>query len=143
LFPNGDRRVARIVRQQAALMGHDLRWRDDLVGSVTAEKRSTPVLDTADAPPWAFTTGGRVVASIVDMIGAFGISAAIATMLPVRWPVSLAVGAVGYHAVSLIALGSTPAVWVIETYLAHRHPMTNRAAGLRFLRLLHRSDSRL
>jgi transcriptional regulator with XRE-family HTH domain len=30
-FPQGDRRVARIVREQAAIVGHsDLRWQDDL-----------------------------------------------------------------------------------------------------------------
>lgn len=32
-FPNGDRRVARLVREQAAIVGHDdLQWRDDLSG---------------------------------------------------------------------------------------------------------------
>jgi transcriptional regulator with XRE-family HTH domain len=143
LFPNGDRRVARLVRQHAALVGHDLRWRDDLVGSVTDEKRSTPAPDAANVPPLAFTTGGRIVAAVVDLIGAFGIAAAMATLLSLRWTVSLAAAALGYHAVSLIALGSTPAVWAIDTYLANRHPMTNRTAGLRFLKLLHRSDSRL
>ena len=48
-------------------------------------------------------------------------------LIPVRWNVSLAAGVLAYHAISLIALGSTPAVWVIETYLASRHPTTARA----------------
>src|SRR4029453_1848201 len=41
LFPHGDRRAERVVRGQAALVNHDLRWKDDLVGSITDEKRST------------------------------------------------------------------------------------------------------
>ena len=58
LFPNGDRRVVRVVREQAALVGHDLRWKDDLVGSVTDEKRSTPPTDASDLPAIAFTPTG-------------------------------------------------------------------------------------
>ena len=141
MFPNGDRRVVRLVRQQAALMGHDLRWKDDLVGSVTEEKRSTPSSDAADLPAVAFTTTGRIVAAAMDVSAALGTAAAIATLMPLSWSVSLAVAALAYHAVSLVALGSTPAVWVIETYLANRHPTTSRAGSLRFLRLLHRSDA--
>jgi transcriptional regulator with XRE-family HTH domain len=141
LFPHGDRRAVRIARQHAALMGHDLRWKDDLVGSVTEEKRSTPSSDAVDLPAIAFTTTGRVVAAAMDVSATVGIATAVATLLPLRWSVSLAVTALAYHAVSLVALGSTPAVWAIETYLANRHPATSRAGSLRFLRLLHRSDA--
>jgi transcriptional regulator with XRE-family HTH domain len=139
LFPNGDRRVVRVVRQQAALVGHDLRWKDDLVGSVTDEKRSQPS-GANDLPPLAYTKTGRIVAAIVDVSAAVGVAAAVSPLVPLRWGTTLAVGVVAYHAVSLIALGSTPAVWAISTYLSSRHPMTSRAGSLRFLRLLHRSD---
>jgi hypothetical protein len=138
LFPNGDRRVLRVVREQAAMMGHDLRWNDDLVGSVTHEKRSTPSRN-ADLPPIAFTTMGRIVAASADAGAVIGAAAAMTTLTPMRWGVSLAVAALGYHAVSMVALGSTPAVWAIETYLTNRHPSASRAGSLRFLRLLNRS----
>ena len=141
LFPNGDRRVVRLVRQHAALMGHDLRWRDDLVGSVTEERRSTPSSDMSALPAVAFTMIGRVVAALLDLGAAFGGAGVLMTLMPIRWSVSLAMVALIYHAVSLIALGSTPAVWAIETYLTNRHPATSRAGSLRFLRLLHRSDA--
>jgi transcriptional regulator with XRE-family HTH domain len=141
LFPNGDRRVVRIVREQAALVGHDLRWKDDLVGSVTDERRSIPHSDTSDLPALAFTTPGRIVAAVLDVSAVVGAAAAIATLVPLKWSASLAVAAMAYHSVSLVALGSTPAVWVIETYLTSRHPTTNRASSLRFLRLLHRSET--
>ena len=141
LFPNGDRRIVRVARQQAALVGHELRWKDDLVGSVTDEKRSIPASDAPDLPAVAFTTPGQIVAAVLDVSAVGGTAAVVATLMPLRWSVSLALAALAYHAVSLIALGSTPAVWAIETYLANRHPATSRAGSLRFLRLLHRSET--
>jgi transcriptional regulator with XRE-family HTH domain len=141
MFPNGDRRVVRVVREQAALVGHDLRWKDDLVGSVTDEKRTVTPSGAPDLPAIACTPTGRIVAAVLDVTAAFGVSAGIATFVPGRWSASLAVGVLAYHAVSLIALGSTPAVWVIETFLASRHPTTARAGRLRFPRLLHRSET--
>ena len=141
LFPNGDRRAERVVRKQAALVGHDLRWKDDLVGSVMDEKRASVPADESDLPPVAFTRTGRVVAAVTDVIAVAGASTAIRTLLPLGWGASLAAGALTYHAVSLIALGSTPAVWAIETYLAHRHPTASRAGSQRFPRLLHRSET--
>jgi transcriptional regulator with XRE-family HTH domain len=141
LFPNGDRRVVRLVRQQAALVGHDLRWKDDLVGSVTDEKRATPPSDTAQVPAVAFTTTGRIVAAAVDLGIVMGIGAGIASALSLKWTVSLTVAALAYHGVSLVALGTTPAALGIETFLVNRHPTTSRAGSRRFLRLLHRSET--
>jgi len=92
MFPNGDRRVARVVREQAALVGHDLRWKDDLVGSVTDEKRSAAPAAAPDLPAIACTPTGRIVAAMLDVSAAVGISASIATLIPVKWSASLAVG---------------------------------------------------
>jgi len=78
---------------------------------------------------------------VLDVSVVVGTAAGMATLMPLRWSVSLAVAAMTYHAVSLVALGSTPAVWAIETYLTSRHPMASRAGSLRFLRLLHRSET--
>jgi transcriptional regulator with XRE-family HTH domain len=140
LFPHGDRRAERVVRGQAALVNHDLRWKDDLVGSITDEKRSTATVDS-DLPPVAFTRTGRIVATTMDVVGIAATAVALNAVLPVRLSVSVASAAVAYHAVSMLALGCTPAVWTIETYLASRHPTTSRAGKQRFPRLLHRSET--
>jgi transcriptional regulator with XRE-family HTH domain len=140
LFPAGDRRVGRVVREQAALVGHDSRWKDDLVGSVTAEKRANPPASTEKLPPIAFTRTGRLVAATVDAAVIVAAAAGAVTLFKFRWGASLAACALTYHAASLLALGSTPSVWVIETYLANRHPSTSRAGRQRFPRLLHRSE---
>ena len=58
----------------------------------------------------------------------------------VVWAAAAALSAVAYHAGSLMALGCTPAVWTIETYLANRHPSEQRGGAPRFLRLLRGSE---
>ena len=141
LFPNGDRRAERVVRQQAALVGHDLRWKDDLVGSVTDEKRVNAPAEEPDPSPVSFTRTARVVAALTDAVVVVGASMALRTLFRIGWGQSLAAGALTYHSVSLIVLGSSPAVWLIETYLAHRHPTAKRAGRRRFPRLLHRSET--
>jgi transcriptional regulator with XRE-family HTH domain len=140
LFPHGDRRAERVVRGQAAIMGHDLRWRDDLVGSITEERRATPA-DTSDLPPIAFTRTSRIVAATFDVAGIAATATALHAALPIRLSVAIASAALAYHGLSMLALGCTPAVWTIETYLASRHPTTSRAGRQRFPRLLPRSQT--
>jgi transcriptional regulator with XRE-family HTH domain len=139
LFPNGDRRAERVVRGQAELVGHTLRWKDDLVGSIIDEKRSGSPADSSDLPRIAFTRTGRVAASVLDLAAVAAASAAVKSALPLGWGGAVAFTALSYHAMSLVALGSTPAVWAIETYLVSRHPTATRPHP-RFLRLIRGSD---
>jgi transcriptional regulator with XRE-family HTH domain len=141
LFPNGDRRAERVVRGQAALVGHDLRWRDDLVGSVTDERRSTDRSDEeAPHPVAAFARAGRLVAAALDLAAVAGTTRIVMAIVPLGWVSSLAITALTYHSVSLVAFGSSPAVWVIDAYLNSRHPHVRRATRFRFPRLQHRSS---
>src|ERR1700730_3385491 len=59
-FPTGDRRAGRVVREQAALIGHDLRWKDDLA-HVDAGRRVEP--SDPDLPPIALDKAGRIIAA--------------------------------------------------------------------------------
>jgi len=134
-FPQGDRRVARVVREQAALVGHQSTWKDELTGAVKRNRRA--IVEAEEEPPViGFTRTGRIIASIVDTAAVLGLAAGIASIVPVGWAGSLAFVALGYHAVSLITLGCTPSVWLLDTYLSNRHPATHRATQPRFLRLL-------
>jgi transcriptional regulator with XRE-family HTH domain len=136
-FPVGDRRAGRIVREQAALLGHDLRWQDDL-GHVEADRRVEA--SAVDSPPAVFTKAGRLVAAGADACMVLAVSAIGVELLPVGWVASAAVCAFLYHALSLMMLGCTPAVWTIDTYLTHRHPSERRADKPLFLRLLRGSE---
>lgn len=136
-FPVGDRRAGRLVREQAALIGHDLQWRDDLDG-VDVDRRAEP--SVVDSPPIAFTRGGRVLAACGDAGAVLAASTIVAVLLPVRWTASAATCALLYHALALVALGCTPAAWAIDTYLALRHPSAHRSDAPRGLRLLRGSE---
>jgi transcriptional regulator with XRE-family HTH domain len=134
-FPQGDRRVARVVREQAALVGHQSTWKDELTGAVKRNRRA--IVEAEEEPPViGFTRTGRIIGSIVDTVAVLGLAAGIASILPVGWAGSLAFVALAYHAVSLVTLGCTPSVWLLDTYLANRHPAAHRATQPRFLRLL-------
>jgi transcriptional regulator with XRE-family HTH domain len=142
LFPNGDRRVERVVRGQAELIGHDLQWEDDLAASKTMERRAGSRSDKAAVPAIAVTRTGRLLAVVLDLGVVVTTTSAVSSLLSVGWAAILAVVTLVYHAVSLIVLGSTPSVWAIETYLSSRHPTKSRPAGTpRFFRLLHRSGA--
>ena len=134
-FPTGDRRAGRVVRGQAELIGHDLRWKDDLA-HIETDRRAQP--SERDVPPIAFTKAGRVIAAVGDAFAVVAVSATIASILPVGWAAAGALCAFTYHAGSLIALGSTPGVWAIETYLSSQHPTEQRDGTPRFVRLLQR-----
>jgi transcriptional regulator with XRE-family HTH domain len=136
-FPVGDRRAGRIVREQAALLGHDLQWRDDL-GHIEADRRIEP--SAVDHVPVVFAKGGRVLAAGGDACLVLAASAIGKQVLPVGWIASAAASAFLYHALSLVMLGCTPAAWTLDTYLTHRHPSERRANKPRFLRLLRGSD---
>jgi hypothetical protein len=138
-FPNGDRRVDRIVQGQAAIIGHNLSWRDDLVGSTTDEKRATPTMaHAAPAPNLTSTLMSRGVAVVADLLAVIAVAAAL-SIVPLAWGMVLGVVALIYHAASLLLLGCTPAVWVVDTYLSNRYPETSRAGRPRFLRPLRSS----
>lgn len=138
-FPQGDRRVARVVREQAAIVGHNSQWKDELTGALHRDRR-TALEPDEDVTVLGFTRTARFVAAVTDVCAVIGIAAGLATMLPMRWAGSLAVSALGYHAISLIALGCTPPVWLLDTYLANRHPAKHRATQPRYLRLLRGSE---
>jgi transcriptional regulator with XRE-family HTH domain len=135
-FPTGDRRAGRVVREQAALIGHDLRWKDDLA-RVDADRRAEP--SEPDRAPIAFTKAGRVIAAAADAVLVVAAAFGLAALLPVGWAVGAAVCAFLYHGVSLVVLGCTPAVWTIDTYLTNRHPSTGGSTP-RFPRLVRGSE---
>jgi transcriptional regulator with XRE-family HTH domain len=137
-FPTGDRRAGRVVREQAALIGHDLQWKDDLA-HVDADRRIEP--SQPDLPPIGFDKAhriikaSRIIAAVCDACAVAVVAVALAELAPVGWAVAAAASAFAYQGLSLVALGCTPAAWTIDTFLANRHPSTRRARSPRFVRL--------
>jgi transcriptional regulator with XRE-family HTH domain len=136
-FPAGDRRAGRLVRENAALLGHESKWEDDLA-HIEADRRATPS-DSGRAPAF-FTKRGRIVAAAGDAAAVLLAATAASALLSTRWALAAAVLGLAYHAASLLALGCTPAAWAIDTYLTSRHPSTPRSTSPRFLRLIRGSE---
>ena len=134
-FPQGDRRVARVVREQAAIVGHQLRWKDDLKPAAGRDRRMQRD-ENDEVPVFAFTRSGRLLAAIADLAIVVAIAAPAATLVAMGWAVPLAIAALAYHVVSLVALGCSPAVWTIDTYLSNRKPEVHRAGAPKILRAL-------
>jgi hypothetical protein len=140
-FSQGDRRVERVVREQAALVGHDSQFKDDITAPSVKRDRRAPRPEAAPEvfPALAFARTGRIVAAGADLGAVALIAAGVASLAPLGWKGSLALAAVSYHALSLVALGCSPAVWVVDTYITNRHPAALRSSGPRFVRLLRHS----
>lgn len=137
LFPIGDRRAVGRVREQAALIGHDLRWQDDLAHVETDRRAEPPAPDLA---PMVFTKAGRLIAAVGDASAVLAGATLVSAVTHARWPVAATVCALVYHGGSLMALGSTPSVWAIQTYLNSRHPSNRQVGAARFLRLVRGSE---
>jgi transcriptional regulator with XRE-family HTH domain len=136
-FPQGDRRAERVVRDQAAIVGHDLQWRDDLVGVVVERDRRARA--GGGAPILALSRYSRLAAALVDAGAVVGLGLGASAALPVGKLPALAASALLYHAVTMAIVGCTPAAWAIDTYLTSRHP-SSRRKGERTLRVLRSSE---
>src|SRR5207248_887994 len=123
---------------QAAMVGHRLKWQDDLVGLVVDnDRRSESAAAPKDLPPLARSQRGRIVAALADLTAVVGLGLMVGILAPIGKGAAVAGCAVLYHAVSLSLLGCTPSVWALDTYVVSRHP---RAGSRRFLRLARSSE---
>ena len=130
-FPEGDRRAERVVREQAALMGHDLQWNDDRA----AEHNRRTSSPAPTLPPLAFSQTGRIVAALADASVVLTAGLTVSATMPIGKASSVALCAILYHALALVMLGCTPAAWAIDTYVASRHPAAPAPGSRRFSRL--------
>jgi hypothetical protein len=133
-FPTGDRRAGRVVREQAALIGHDSKWTDDL-SQVDADRRAAPAAPFA---PTVFRKAGRVIAVTSDAVAVLAASTAVAALLNTRWTTAAFACTLAYHAGSVLVLGCTPSAWAVETYLASRHPADRTSGAPKLIRLVQR-----
>jgi transcriptional regulator with XRE-family HTH domain len=137
-FSQGDRRASRVVKAQAAIVGHNLQWKDDLAPGLR-ERRAQPPEPVKDGPAAAFTRLGRLTVAGGDLMAIIAVSTLLMAVLPIGWLAALAGVAAVYHTVAIVSIGSSPAVWALLTYLESRHPETQRTKSApRLLRLSER-----
>ena len=139
-FPNGDRRVDRLVKGQATIIGHKSSWTDDLsAGGVAMDRR----LNSTGGPqpsPLASPSRKRLVASVADSLIVIAVSVAVSAVAPISLMTSLAGCAVLYYGATLATIGCTPVMWAIEAYLDGKHPTARKTRRPRPAHVLSRSE---
>jgi transcriptional regulator with XRE-family HTH domain len=127
-FPNGDRRVDRLVRGQATIIGHKSGWSDDLAASGVENDRRLNSTAGPQPSPLAMPARKRLVASVADSLILIGVAFALSMFTPLSFATGLAACAVLYYGASLATLGCTPIMWALEAYLDGHHPSARRAS---------------
>jgi len=134
-FPQGDRRAARVVKEQAAIVGHDLQWKDDLAPGMVDRRAPAPVPQPDVLSP-ALIRMRRFTAAGADLAAILVVSILLKEFVVSGWLTTVAAVAAIYHTAALVSIGSSPAVWVLETYLESRHPEVRRTkSSPKFVRL--------
>jgi hypothetical protein len=110
-FPNGDRRISRIVRRQADLLGHPLQSNEAELLPAGRDRRKAP--RSPASYPAATLYGPRAAAAAIDLIFVSLMSAAAAAF-GAGFLTSAGVLAPIYFCVGIVGLGTSPGMRVIE-----------------------------
>jgi transcriptional regulator with XRE-family HTH domain len=121
---HGDRRGYRLLRETAAVLGHELVWRDDLPeGVADGDRRAAPApQDPSESGAWFYANLRRLVAGF-DLILVLVLATGIAGGFRISWWATLSVIALLYYGLSQVFLGSSPTVWAIVAYVSARRPL--------------------
>jgi transcriptional regulator with XRE-family HTH domain len=109
LFPNGDRRAARVIRAQAELIGHSPEYQDDptlIPGGL--DRRAPPVEEVEKQERRRIRLVPRTVAVTIDATAICTTAALIQMATPLSFWTTLGLTAIVYHAAGTIATGASP-----------------------------------
>ncbi len=120
-FPHGDRRAEPVVREQAAIVSHDLQWTDDLATARAADRLTSPY-------------SARAVGALADILAQMLTGGVLAAMTRLEWSGAVACSAIGYQVIALLALGGSPAARAIEALVERSRPSAPDAGTRRSLR---------
>ena len=122
LFPIGDRRASRLIREQAALIGHPTEYRDDPRLLPPEGDRRVASRETREQA-WSrrMRLAPRAVAAIADSAAILSTAALVALAPPIPYWPSVAVVALFYYAASTVAAGSSPGTLIVGA-LRQRKP---------------------
>jgi hypothetical protein len=126
LFPQGDRRSERVLREQAAIVGHQLVWNDDPMPAAGDDRRAASKRELS-GERWSMDSQRmRCFAAAIDLTIVLLIAVMGAALgLHDRWTM-LTVIALLYYSVNVVVLGRTLGVLAIDTYLSVRPPMRRK-----------------
>ena len=113
LFAIGDRRAERVIRAQAALIGHNANLDGSMIPK-TGDRRASGRIKQEQAKARRIRLAPRAVAAGVDTGAAMFVATAVAVILNTGlWTTAAAVG-LAYYGISTIVLGSTPGTKAVD-----------------------------
>jgi transcriptional regulator with XRE-family HTH domain len=115
LFPNGDRRAARIIQEQAGLIGHRTAAGDDL-GLLPPEgdRRAIARQRAAEQRARRLRFAPRTVAAVLDVTGTLSLSALATVLLSTSFWATTGVVALIYFSGSTVLAGGSPGMRATE-----------------------------
>ena len=115
LFPNGDRRVGRIIQGQAELIGHKTATGDDL-GLVPrqGDRRAVARERAADQRARRLRFAPRTVAAAIDIAGSLSLSALTTMVIGTPFWATTGVIALAYFSASTVLAGGSPGMRATE-----------------------------
>lgn len=131
LFPQGDRRAESLLREQAAIIGHELNWREELprpqpegerrVGGASETKSEARVFGKAST---------RALAAALDVSVVLTVSTLAVLLSGGRlWP-ALAVVGLAYHAIGVLIMGRSAGAILSDWYVKSLRTAPAAAARL-------------
>jgi len=123
LFPVGDRRAERLIREQAELIGQAPAYRDEtqlIPGGV--DRRAVSREASAGARARRMRFAPRGVAAAIDTAAIFGATALVALIWPASFWQTLATTALLYYGVATVIAGTSPGTRL--TYLLQQRVPT-------------------
>jgi transcriptional regulator with XRE-family HTH domain len=122
LFPIGDRRASRLLREQAALIGHPTQYRDDpRLLPREGDRRSATRDAREQARARRMRLAPRAVAATADTAVIVSLAAGVSLLTPAPYWASIAVIALVYYAASTVVAGSSPGTLLVDV-LRQRMP---------------------
>lgn len=115
LFPQGDRRAARIIQGQAALIGHHAAVVEDPhLLPAGADRRAAARQRAEAARAWRIRLAPRTVAASLDALATVSLASAASLLFGTSFLPTIGVVALAYFSVSTILTGGSPGLRATE-----------------------------
>jgi transcriptional regulator with XRE-family HTH domain len=121
LFPIGDRRVSRVIKAQAELIGHELTAADDAALPAGGDRRAAAREGQERARAMRIRVAPRVLAAGLDTGCALLLGGGVALLFGTAFWATTGVVAIIYYAVSTVAGTASPGLRMVDV-LKHRMP---------------------
>jgi hypothetical protein len=114
LFPIGDRRVSRLIRAQAHLIGHDLAYAESGALPDEGDRRASEPREPDETTVVRVRLTARALATTIDAACTLGLAFGVSKLMDINFWAIAGVITVMYYTVMTIAIGTSPGIRVVD-----------------------------